>query len=384
MAKKDYYKTLGVSKDASQDEIKKAFRKLARKYHPDVNRDDENATEKFKEINEAYEVLKDPDKRARYDQFGHAGVGQGNFGAGDFSGFGGFKDFGDFGGGDFFDDIFDSFFGGGFSNSKRRQGPVRGADLRYDLELTLEEAAFGVEKQINVTRLEKCPKCNGTGAKPGTSPKTCPTCNGSGEIKNIKNTAFGRFVNVTTCNQCNGKGTIIEEPCTKCHGNGKVRASKRLKVKIPQGVDTGSRLRMSGEGEPGLRGGPPGDLYVVIHVKPHKLFKRAGNDIIFDAPISFVQASLGDEIKVPTLDGKAKLKIPQGTQPDTRFRIKSKGIPKLNGHGRGDLYVRAKVLIPKKLNDKQKDLLKKFAEISGEDLKQQKGFFGKMKDAFGV
>lgn len=384
MAKKDYYDILGVSRDATQDEIKKAFRKLARKYHPDVNKDDKNATEKFKEINEAYEVLKDPEKRARYDQFGHAGVGQGDFGTGDFAGFGGFGDFGDFGSGGFFDDIFDSFFGGGGFSRTRKQGPVRGADLRYDLEITLEEAAFGTEKQIDVTRLEKCTVCHGTGAKPGTSPKTCPICGGSGEIRNVKNTAFGRFVNVTTCNQCHGEGTVINDPCTKCHGNGKVRASRTLKVKVPQGVDTGSRLRMTGEGEPGLRGGAPGDLYVVIHVKPHKLFKRVGDDLIFDAPISFVQASLGDKIKIPTLDGKIEVKIPQGTQPDTRFRIKAKGVPKLNGRGRGDLYVIAKVIIPKKLNEQQRELLRKFAKISGEDIKQEKGFFGKMKDAFGM
>ncbi|HHY04995.1 MAG TPA: molecular chaperone DnaJ [Thermoanaerobacterales bacterium] len=380
MAKKDYYEVLGVDKNATEQEIKKAYRRLARKYHPDVNKDDENATEKFKEINEAYEVLKDPDKRAQYDQFGHAGMEQGGF---DPSGFGGFGNFGDFGT-DIFDDIFENFFGGGFSRAQKN-GPKRGADIRYDLEISLEEAAFGTEKDIEISRMENCDKCNGTGAKPGTHPQKCSACNGTGEVKNVKKTAFGSFVNVTTCVKCGGKGTIIEEPCPKCFGSGKTRETRKVKVKIPAGVDSGSRLRMSGEGEPGEKGGPPGDLYIIIHVKPHKLFVRQGDDLIYEAPISIVQATLGDEIEIPTLEGKVKLKIPEGTQPGTRFRLKSKGIPHLRGFGRGDLHVRANVVIPRKLNEKQKQLLKKFGEISGEEIKQPpKGFFGKMKDAFGV
>ncbi|WP_422444122.1 molecular chaperone DnaJ [Thermoanaerobacterium sp. DL9XJH110] len=383
MAKKDYYEILGVSRDASEEEIKRAYRKLARQYHPDVNKDDKDAAEKFKEINEAYEVLKDPEKRARYDQFGHAGVGQGGFESGNFGDFGDFGNFGGFGG-DFFEDIFENFFGGGFGQS-RRHAPVRGADVRYDLEISLEEAALGAEKEIEIHRMERCDRCQGTGAKPGTRPRTCPACGGSGQVKNVQNTAFGRFVNITTCSRCRGQGVIIEEPCPQCHGNGQVRVGRKIKVKIPAGVDTGSRLRMSGEGEPGERGGPPGDLYVIIRVKPHKLFTRQGDDLIYEAPISFVQAALGDEIEVPTLEEKVKLKIPEGTQPGTMFRIKGKGIPHLRGYGRGDLHVRVNVVIPKKLNEKQKEILRKFAEVSGEELKQQpRGFFDKMKDAFGV
>jgi len=382
LAKRDYYEVLGVSRDATEDEIKKAFRKLARKYHPDVNKEDKDAAEKFKEINEAYEVLKDPEKRARYDKFGHAGVGQGGFDAGDFGGFGNFGNFGGFGS-DIFEDIFD-IFGGGFGRSSRR-GPTRGADLRYDLEITLEEAAFGAEKDIEIFRMERCNRCNGTGAKPGTSPKTCPTCGGSGQVRKVQNLGPMQFTNVTTCGNCGGRGYIIEEACPKCHGRGQAKVSRKLKIKIPAGVDTGSQLRMSGEGEPGELGGPPGDLYVVIRVKPHKLFVRQGDDLIYEAPISFVQAALGDEIEIPTLEEKVKLKIPEGTQPGTRFRLRSKGIPHIKGYGRGDIIVRVDVVIPKNLNDKQKELLMKFASISGEDVKPaSKGLFRKMKDAFGV
>ena len=330
MAKRDYYEVLGVSREATEDEIKKAYRKLARKYHPDVNKEDKDAAEKFKEINEAYEVLKDPEKRARYDQFGHAGVGQGGFDAGDFGGFGGFGGFGDFGS-DIFDDIFD-IFGGSFGRSRRR-GPTRGADIRYDLEITLEEAAFGAEKEVEIFRMESCKNCNGTGAKPGTMPKTCPSCGGSGQVRRVQNLGPMQFTNVTTCTNCGGRGTIIEEPCPKCHGRGQSKVGRKIKIKVPAGVDTGSQLRMSGEGEPGELGGPPGDLYVVIRVKPHKLFVRQGDDLIYQAPISFVQATLGDEIDVPTLEEKVKLKIPEGTQPGTRFRLRSKGIPHLRDTG---------------------------------------------------
>lgn len=378
MAKRDYYEVLGVDKNATDDEIKKAFRKLARKYHPDVNKDDKNAAEKFKEIGEAYEVLRDPDKRARYDQFGHAGFGQEGFDAGDFD----FGNFSGFGGG-IFDDIFD-MFGGGFGQTRRR-GPVRGADLRYDMEITLEEAAFGVEKDIEIFRMEECTKCHGTGAKSGTKPKTCPTCQGSGQVRKVQNLGPMQFTNVTTCGNCGGSGKIVEQPCEKCHGSGQSKVSRKINVKIPAGVDTGSRLRMSGEGEAGELGGPPGDLYIIIRVKPHKLFIRQGDDLIYEAPISFVQATLGDEIEIPTLEEKVKLKIPEGTQPGARFRLKSKGIQHLKGYGKGDLHVRVKVVIPKNLNDKQRELLSKFAELSGENIKStSKGFLGKMKDAFGV
>lgn len=374
MAKKDYYEVLGIDKNATEDEVKKAYRKLARKYHPDVNKDDKNAEEKFKQINEAYEVIRDPDKRAQYDQFGHAGVGQGGFNPGDFGGFGG---------GGLFDDLFD-LFGGGFSQSRQR-GPTRGADLRYDLEITLEEAAFGIEREVEIFRMENCKTCGGTGAKPGTRPKTCTTCGGTGEVRNVQNLGPMQFTNVTPCVACGGRGHIIEEPCPKCIGRGQTKTGRKIKVKVPAGIDNDSRLRMSGEGEPGDRGGPPGDLYVFIHVKPHKLFRRQGDDLIYEVPISFVQATLGDEIEIPTLEEKIKLKIPEGTQPGTRFRLKSKGIQHIRGYGRGDLHVKVNVEIPKKLNDEQKELLVKFAMISGDSIKPtSKGILGKMKDAFGV
>lgn len=389
MSKRDYYEVLGVGRDATEEEIKKAYRKLARQYHPDVNKSPD-AAEKFKEINEAYQVLSDPQKRAMYDKFGHAGVdpnaAQGGFGGGT-GGFGDFGDFGDFGGFDFgkdiFGNIFENFFGGGFSES-RKSGPVRGADIRFDLEITLEDAFFGAEKEIELYRIEACSKCGGTGAKPGGS-KTCPVCGGRGQVRQVQNTPFGRYISITTCTRCGGNGIVIEDPCPECHGTGKVRASRKIKVKIPPGVDTGSKLRLAGEGEPGTMGGPAGDLYVVIHVKPHKLFVRQGDDLIYEAPISFVQAALGAEIEIPTLDGRARLKIPEGTQPGTRFRIKGKGMPRLRGYGRGDLHVRVDVVVPKKLTEKQKELLRKFAELGGEDVKQpHKGLFDKMRDAFGV
>lgn len=379
LSKRDYYEVLGIPRDATEADIKKAYRRLARQYHPDANPNDKDAAEKFKEINEAYEVLKDPQKRAQYDQFGHAGVGgQGGFDSGGFGGFGGFGDFGGFG----FDDIFDAFFGGG---RQRRTGPEQGADLRYDMEITLEEAAAGVEKDIRVDRLESCSACKGSGAKPGTSPVTCPECRGTGQVQYTQHTPFGRFMSVRTCHVCHGEGRIIKEVCEKCGGRGKVKKSRKIHVKIPPGVDTGSRLRVAGEGEAGDRGAPPGDLYIFVHVAPHEIFTRHGDDILCEIPISFVQAALGDEIEVPTLKGKVKLKVPEGTQPDTSFRLKGYGIPHLRGAGSGDQHVKVKVIIPKKLNEQQKQLLEKFAAISGEDIKKQpKGFFDKMKDAFGV
>ncbi|NLN54115.1 MAG: molecular chaperone DnaJ [Firmicutes bacterium] len=381
MAKRDYYEVLGVSRDASTEEIKKAYRKLARKYHPDVNRDDKDAEKKFKEVKEAYDVLSDPQRRAQYDQFGHAAEtggfgtgGFGGFGQGDFSGFGGFED------------IFDSFFGGfgGATQTRRSAGPQRGNDLRYDLEITLEQAALGLETTINVPRAESCDSCGGSGAKPGTKPETCSHCHGTGQQQVARNTAFGRFVSVQTCQACGGTGSVIKERCPDCHGSGRVQRERKIEIKIPPGVETGSRLRVANEGEAGLRGGPPGDLYIVVHVRPHKLFVRQGNDIIIEVPISFTQATLGTELEVPTLTGKARVKIPAGTQTGTTFRLRGKGIPHLRGYGQGDQHVKVVVKIPKKISNKQKELLREFARLAGEDVAgEDKSFLHKMKDAFG-
>ncbi len=380
-SKRDYYEVLGVAKSASDDEIKKAFRKLARQYHPDVNRDDPKAAEaKFKEINEAYEVLSDTERRRQYDQFGHAA-----FDAASGGGQGGFGGFGGFGGGaGGFGDIFDMFFGqAGFGG--RPTGPERGADLRYDMELPFEQAAFGLETEIQVPRTEDCPACHGSGAAPGTHPETCPNCRGTGQTQVVQNTPFGRMVNVKTCDRCRGEGKIVHTPCPECSGRGKVRQRRRIKIKIPPGVDTGSRLRVAHEGEAGARGGPPGDLYVYIFVKAHKLFTRENDDVICEVPISIVQAALGDEIEVPTLDGQVQVRIPEGTQSGTTLRLKDKGIPHLRGHGRGDQHIRIKVVTPKKLNDRQRELLREFARLGGEDVNpEEKGFFKKVKDAFGV
>jgi len=373
MAKRDYYEVLGVSKGAGEDEIKKAYRKLARKYHPDVNQDDPQAEKKFKEINEAYEVLSNSQKKAAYDQFGHA-ANDPNFGNGaDFSGFGGgFEGFGD---------IFDMFFGGG--GRQQRNGPQRGADLRVDLEVEFKEAAFGKETTIELPRTETCPVCNGNRAKPGTPIKTCPTCKGSGQVQSVQNTAFGRFSTVRACNQCQGTGKIIETPCSECMGRGTVRRQRKIKIKVPPGVDTGHRLRVSGEGEAGERGGAPGDLYVYIRVRPHRRFKRHGDDITLEASISFTQAVLGGKINVPTLDGAAELKIPEGTKTGTMFRLKGKGFPHLRGYGHGDELVRVEIKTPNKMSPAQKEAVRKLAEAFGEEVPEEKGFFDKVKDALG-
>jgi len=375
MSKRDYYEVLGVSKNANEAELKKAYRKLARQYHPDVNPNNPEAEAKFKEINEAFEVLSSSEKRAQYDQFGHAGVGNGGFQGGGFDG----ANFGGFGA------IFDMFFGGGFGMGGQSRGPQKGSDLRYDMEISFAEAAFGLDTEIDIPRTEECSACHGSGAAPGTHPATCPKCHGTGQIQVQQNTAFGRFVNVRPCDRCQGEGKIVDTPCKECKGQGRVRKYRKIKVKIPGGVDNGSRLRISREGEAGTRGGPPGDLYVYIHVKPHEIFERHGQDIICEIPISFVQAALGAEMQVPTLDGKVALKIPEGTQSGTSFRLRGHGIPHLRGSGRGDQHVRVKVITPKKLNDRQKELLAEFAKAGGEEVSaEEKGFFKKVKNAFGV
>lgn len=378
-SKRDYYEVLGVSKSASDADIKKAYRKLAKQYHPDINPGNKEAEAKFKEINEAYEVLGDAQKRAQYDQFGHAGFEQGGFG-----GFGGFSDFGDFGG---FGDIFETIFGGGFGGrtSRARRGPQKGADLKSSVEISFEEAAFGVEKEISIHRMETCDKCEGSGTKPGTKASTCQHCNGTGQIQYKQRTPFGQFVNIKTCDVCHGEGKVITNPCDACNGKGRIRRQKKIKINVPAGIDDGQTMRLEGEGEPGIKGGPSGDLFISVRVKPHAIFQRQGNDVICEMPITFVQAALGTELEVPTLDGRVKYNVPEGTQTGSVFRLKNKGIPFLRGSGRGDQYVKVHVEVPKKLNEKQKALLREFAELSGDEVyEQRKSFFDKMKDALGM
>ncbi|MFS0644149.1 molecular chaperone DnaJ [Siminovitchia sp. 179-K 8D1 HS] len=370
MSKRDYYEVLGVSKNATKDEIKKAYRRLSKKYHPDINKEP-GADEKFKEISEAYEVLSDDQKRAQYDQFGHdgpQGFGGGGFDSADFGGFGGFED------------IFSTFFGGG---RKDPNAPRQGADLQYNMNLTFEEAVFGKETIIEIPREETCDTCGGSGAKPGTKPDTCHHCHGTGQLNIEQNTPFGKIVNRRVCHYCQGTGKIIKEKCRTCHGEGKVKKRKKINVKIPKGVDDGQQMRVPGQGEPGINGGPPGDLFVVFRVSPHEFFERDGDDIYCEMPITFVQAALGDEIEVPTLYGKVKLKIPAGTQTGTRFRLRDRGVQNVRGYGRGDQHVAVKIVTPTKLNEQQKSLLRQFAEESGESLDDQhEGFFDKMKRAF--
>ncbi|MBN2014073.1 MAG: molecular chaperone DnaJ [Candidatus Altiarchaeota archaeon] len=361
MAKRDYYEVLGIGKDASEQEIKRAYRKLAKKYHPDVNKG-EGAEDKFKEVSEAYEVLIDPEKRANYNRFGHAGAesifGREGFKWSDFTHFSDIEDLFDR---DFFGrDIFDVFFRG-FREQPRR-GPVQGNDLRYDLNISLEDAANGLNTEIHVPRTETCPTCDGLGAKSNSDVKTCSLCNGSGQEKKERITPFGKFVSVTTCSGCNGSGRIIEKPCPECRGTGKIRRMRKISVKIPRGVDTGSRLRITGEGDAGLRGGPSGDLYIIMHVVPHEFFQRDGDDVYCDIPVTFSQTALGSEIEVPTLKSKVRLKIPQGTQSGTLFRLRDEGMPKLRGSGRGDQYVRVRVVTPKKLSKRQRELLEELSE----------------------
>ena len=366
--KRDYYEVLGVDKSADATAIKKAYRKLAMKYHPDKNPGDKEAEEKFKEINEAYEVLSDETKRRNYDQFGHEGVnGQGFGGAGGFGGqgFGGFDDI--------FGDIFGDMFGGGFSGGsrQRRRGPERGADIKQRVNISFEEAAFGKKVQVKINRSEECDQCHGSGAKPGTSKKTCPTCHGSGQVQSVQRTPFGNIASTRTCSTCNGEGEVIDSPCSKCHGKGSIRKTKTIEVDIPAGIDNGQMIKLGGQGELGTRGGPRGDLYIEVNVQSHPLFTRDGYDVYLEMPITFAQATLGDKIQVPTLDGKVEYEVPEGTQTGTVFRLKGKGIPKLKSNVRGDQYVKVTVEIPKKLNEKQKELVREFAKECGQEVHQR-------------
>lgn len=386
--KRDYYEVLGVSKNASEAEIKKAYKKLARKYHPDLNRDNpKEAEEKFKEINAAYEILSDPQKKAQYDQFGHAAFdGAGNAAGGGFGGFGGFSSggFGGFGGGSGFEDIFESFFGGGGGSSRaRRNGPVRGSDLKYNLNISFEDAAFGKTVELNIPRTEECPDCHGSGAEKGTSPETCPDCHGTGFKQVATNTPFGRIMNQTVCERCHGTGEIIKNPCKKCKGKGTISTRTKVKVEIPAGINDGDRIRVAGKGDAGTRGGQSGDLYVYINVQSHKIFQRRGTEVICEVPISFVQAALGDTIEIPTLDGKVEMKIPEGVQNGKLLRLKGRGIKELNSNHRGDQHVRLKVLTPQNLTEKQKELLREFGGINSKKTNpEQESFLQTIKNLF--
>ena len=354
--KRDYYEVLGVSKGASDDELKKAYRKVAKKYHPDLHPNDKEAEEKFKEVNEAYGVLSDSEKRSRYDQFGHAGVDP-NFGAG-----GGGAGFGGFGGGG------------------RRNGPIRGRDVRQVVDITFEEAAFGTKKKLSITKQESCLACGGSGAKAGTSPVTCTRCGGTGQVKTQVRTPLGYMTNIGTCPECNGNGKIIKDPCRECRGTGKVRKNSVIEVDIPAGIDNGQTIQISGKGEPGERGGMTGDLLVTVRVKPHPLFVREGYNIFIDMPITFVQAALGATVKVPTLDGAVEYDIPEGTQSETTFKLRGKGVPYIRSKARGDQYVKVRVEVPSNLSQKQKELLREFDE--DKNYKQKKSFMDKAKDFF--
>lgn len=370
--KQDYYDALGVPRNASQDDIKKAYRRLAMQYHPDRNKDD-GAEARFKQVTEAYEVLADPEKRARYDRFGHAGVSGDNPFARGFEGFGGFGGLGD---------IFDAFFGG--QGGRTQRGPQRGADIRRSITISFEEAVFGVEKEFDVQAAEICTRCGGKRAEPGTEPERCPTCGGAGELRRTQQSIFGQFVNVAMCDRCRGEGRIVTSPCTQCRGVGRERRKRRLSVTIPAGVDHGSQMRLSGEGELGNHGGPRGNLYLQINVKPHEYFQRDEDDLLYDLELNFAQAALGDEVEVPTIDGeKHPLRIVAGTQSGEILVVRGKGVPHLRGGGRGDMLVRASVITPKHLSKEQKDLMRQLAQSMGTDVKPQddKGFMGKIKDA---
>lgn len=373
--KRDYYEVLGVSKNASEDEIKRAYKKLARKYHPDMNPGDKEAEEKFKEVNEANEVLSNPEKKAKYDQFGFAGVDP-NYGAGQggYGGAGGF-DFGDLG------DIFGSFFGG-FGGGGRRNpnAPQRGESIRASLSVEFTEAAFGCEKSITIDRSEQCPTCKGKGCAPGTTPEVCTQCHGTGTVTQAQRTPFGMMQSQTVCPKCRGKGQIIHQPCPDCRGAGAVRKRRTIQVNIPAGIDNGQTISLRGQGHSGKNGGPAGDLLITVMVRPHEIFRRDGTAVFCEAPITFTQAVLGGTLEIPTIDGKVKYDIPEGTQTGTVFRLRGKGIPVLNGRGRGDQYVTVNIETPRNLNREQKEALKKFSESLGEgNYEKHKNFFGKKK-----
>jgi len=373
--KRDYYEVLGVPKSATEEEIKKAYKKLARKYHPDMNPGDKEAEEKFKEINEANEVLSDPDKKARYDQFGFAGVdpsygagAQGGYGPGDFGGFG---DLGD---------IFGSFFGGGFGGTRQRTGPQRGESIRASVAVSFTEAAFGCEKEITLERSEQCPTCKGNGCAPGTTPEICPDCRGTGSVMRAQRTPFGVMQTQGPCPKCGGTGRIIHQPCHDCRGAGSIRKRRTIKVEIPAGIDDGQTMSLRGQGHAGKNGGPSGDLLVTVMVRPHEIFRREGTAVFCEAPITFTQAVLGAELEIPTIDGKVKYNIPEGTQTGSVFRLKGRGIPVLNGRGRGDQYVTVTIETPTNLTKEQKEALRKFDEtLSENNHEKQKSFFKKFR-----
>jgi molecular chaperone DnaJ len=372
MTKRDYYEVLGVQQGASQDDIKSAFRRLARQYHPDVS-SEPDAEERFKEINEAYAVLTDDEKKAAYDRFGHAGV----------KGMGGMPDFTvDFA--DIFEEIFGGFAGFGRSSRRTRNVPRRGADIQYKVDLNFDESIFGVDKEIDITRDEVCSTCNGSGAEPGTSPIRCTNCEGTGEVRQVRQTILGSMVQVATCPNCRGQGETIETPCNACRGRGLERKSRRKVVNIPAGVDNGNQIRLAGEGQPGINGGPSGNLYIVVQVKPHKYFRRRGDDILLDLNINIAQATLGAEVETPTVDGPSMLKIPSGIQPGKVLRMRNKGVPHLRGNGRGDQMVVINVSIPTKLSVEQRDLFEQLAGNLGTEVRPaERSILDWLKEALG-
>ena len=382
MSKRDYYEVLGVSKNATPEEIKKAYRRKAKEFHPDAYTGDDKkaAEEKFKEASEAYSVLSDETKKAQYDRFGHGfeNTGFGGTGAGGFD-FSGFSS----GGVGFdidLDDILGSVFGGsfgGFGGARKKKGPTKGADLRYNMRLTFEEAVFGCTKEINITRNETCSECHGSGGKKGTSEVTCPECHGTGRIQVTQNTIMGSFATVKTCDRCGGEGKYNPNPCEACSGTGTVRKTRKIEINIPKGIDNGQAISLTSEGDAGKKGGPSGDLFVVVTVMPHKIFKRKGNDIYLDVNVPFVKATLGGSIKVPTLEGDYDFNIPEGTQPGSTFTIKNKGVPNIRSNSRGNLEFKVNIEVPKKLNEKQKEALRAFAELSNEEVSKKKNFWEK-------